>query len=111
MSERAERIGRNEALFRQVNEQVEGLNRTFTNVRNPTMHVVCECGRLSCVEGIVVPLAAYEQVRADPALFFVVPGHEAPDVEEVVEKQAVYHVVRKRPGAPEKIAVESDPRS
>lgn len=107
----AERVGRNEALFRQVNEQVEELSRTLSNRGDPTMNVVCECGDLGCVAGLVVSLAAYERVRSDPALFFVQPGHELPDVEEVVEKQAGYHIVRKRSGTPEEIATETDPRS
>jgi hypothetical protein len=111
MSERAVRIGRNEALFREVNEEIDVLNRTFAGLGDRTMHVVCECGDLDCSAGLVVPLAAYEQVRADPALFLVQPGHVAEDVEEVVEEQAGYQVVRKHPGQPERIAVETDPRS
>lgn len=108
--ERAARIGRNEALFREVNEQIDGLNRTISQAER-TMHIVCECGDLACSAGLVVPLPAYEEVRADPARFFVQPGHEAPDVEDVVEEQPGYTVVRKRPGTPERVAVETDPRT
>jgi hypothetical protein len=111
MSERAERIGRNEALFREVNEQVDDLNRSLSSLGDETMHIVCECGDLGCVDGLVVPLRVYERVRADASIFFVQPGHELPDVEEVVEEHAGYHVVRKHPGQPERIAVESDPRA
>ena len=38
-----------------------------------------------CNERIAVDVGAYEKVRADPTLFFVLPGHELPDVEHVVE--------------------------
>lgn len=111
MSERAARIGRNEALFREVNEQVDELNRSLSSLGDPTMHIVCECGELSCVERLVVPIPAYERVRSDSVLFFVHPGHAEPDVEDVVEEQTAYHVVRKHPGEPQRIAAETDPRS
>lgn len=74
------------------------------------MHVVCECGELECAEQIVVPLSDYERVRSDSALFLIVPGHEKPDVEDVVEQNAAFAVVRKHPGLPERIAARTDPR-
>jgi hypothetical protein len=109
--ERTARIGRNEALFREVNVRIDDLNRTFSDLGDQTMHVVCECGDLACAAGLVVSLSDYERIRADPALFFVEPGHVEEDVEDVVEDQPGFQVVRKHPGEPERIAVETDPRS
>lgn len=111
MDQRALRVGTNEALFRTVNEQVESLNRRLLASTDATMHIVCECGELGCVEQLTVAVAAYERVRADPALFFVKPGHELPDVEDVVEQNAGWAVVRKHPGDPERVAEATDPRS
>jgi len=37
----------------------------------------------------------YRAVRQDPMCFFVVPGHERVDLEDVVEGHAGYVVVRK----------------
>jgi hypothetical protein len=111
VNERAARIGRNEALFRGVNEEVEELNRTLSTPGEPTMHIVCECGDLSCVARLVVPLDTYERTRADARLFLIQPGHAADDVEDVVEEAPGYHVVRKRPGEPARIAAATDPRS
>jgi hypothetical protein len=108
MSERALRVGENEALFRSVNEQVRDLNRTF--LVEGTLRIVCECGEQSCIEQIEVHPARYEAVRADPALFLVKPGHDAPDLETVVDRDDGYWVVRKDPGQPERIARETDPR-
>lgn len=54
---------------------------------------------------------AYEELRGDPTLFAIVPGHEQPDVEDVVERHDGYHVVRKRGGAPAQVARETDTRS
>jgi len=109
--ERTRRIGANEAVFRKVNEQIEDLNRGFAELSGGTMQVVCECGDIKCAEQIAVSLETYERIRSDPALFLTVEGHEAVDVETVVEHVDSYQVVRKRAGQPERIAVRTDPRS
>jgi hypothetical protein len=49
-------------------------------------------------------------VRSDPTHFVVVPGHEIEDVEEVLEKNEAYAILRKHPGTPERVARETDPR-
>jgi hypothetical protein len=111
MDERTRRIGSNEAVFRTVNEQIESLNRDIAEISDNTMHIVCECGLLSCADQISVPVPTYEEIRADPALFFVVPGHEIPKTEDVVERAGKFNVVRTHAGGPERIAVQTDPRS
>lgn len=107
---RAQRIGENEALFRSVNEQVRGLSDAWA-VREDTIRIVCECGTASCVEQIELHHAEYERIRADAALFAIVPGHEAPGVEDVVARNDRYWTLRKHPGLPERIAEATDPRS
>jgi len=111
MDDRARRVGKNEAVFRQVNEQIESLNRTMAAISDHTMRVVCECGELSCVEQLTVLVSDYERIRSEPTLFVVLPGHEIPDVEEVVERTPDYHVVRKHEGGPARLARELDLRS
>jgi hypothetical protein len=111
MDERMRRVGRNEALFRQVNEEIEALERPVAAITDGTLHVVCECGDLRCNERLVVTTRDYEKVRADPTLFLIIPGHETPDVEDVVEASKGHHVVRKHDGAPKRVAEETDPRS
>ena len=111
MDERARRVGRNEALFRQINEEVESLNRGLAELTDNTIHIVCECGDLVCQQRLVVPLADYERIRADATLFFVVDGHEIPAVESVVEKTDAYSVVRKDAGEAANLAKATDPRS
>jgi hypothetical protein len=111
MNERARRVGRNEGIFREINEQVEGLNRNLADISDNQMHIVCECGDLECVERLVVPLPKYEEIRADSALFFIRRGHDIRDVEDVVEQTEAYDVVRKHAGEPQRVAAETDPRS
>jgi hypothetical protein len=111
VSGREQRLTENEALFRRVNEEVESLNRGMAGVSDNLMHIVCECGRLSCVERISVPVAKYEEVRSDSALFFVLKGHAQAEVENVVEHAEHFDVVRKHPGVPQHIAEVTDPRT
>jgi hypothetical protein len=110
MDERATRIGRNEVLFREINERLSELQESF-DVFSERGDFVCECGDVSCSEQITMSLGEYEQLRTDPELFGVKPGHEIPDVESVVEKRPGYDVVRKTKGAPAALARAEDPRS
>ena len=110
MDERARRIGENEALYRSINEKIEDLNASFGMVTE-SMAVVCECGQLECTQQIHLEIPTYERVRADPTFFVVVPGHEIPDVETVVEEHSAFHIIRKDPGGPAEVARETDPRA
>ena len=110
MGERAKRIGENEALYRAINEKIEDLNASFGLVAE-SMAVVCECGRLECAQQIELGIPTYERVRSDPALFVVVPGHEIPDVETIVEEHSGFDVIRKDPGGPAELARKTDPRA
>jgi hypothetical protein len=109
MEERERRIGLNEALFREVNERIEGISQAM-QAGPDELRILCECGDDSCVEQIDVSLPEYERVRSNSTLFFVRPGHEHADVEEVVEEQEAYHVVRKHEGPAAEQARERDPR-
>lgn len=111
MGAREDRIARNEALFRSVNERVRELvGPTGSLGSDPAASFVCECGTAACTATFALTIAEYERVRADPTHFIVVSGHESPDVEEVVERHEQYDIVRKHPGEAE-IAIETDPRS
>ncbi|HEV8687564.1 MAG TPA: hypothetical protein VGQ84_09825 [Gaiellaceae bacterium] len=107
---RGERVGKNEVLFRQVNERLKEIGEGFSLV-SESADFVCECGSASCAAPIRMTLAEYEQVRSDPELFFVLPSHRAADVEAVVESREGYDVVRKHKGEPARMARETDPRS
>lgn len=110
MDEHGERIGRNEALFRDLNERVEEISRSLDD-RASEATFICECGRADCMERIRVDLADYERVRADATLFFVRPGHISPEVEEVVEEHEGWWIVCKLAGEAAEIADALDPRS
>ncbi len=108
--ERARRVGHNEALFRQVNERIEDLNAAFSTL-SETFVVVCECGDLGCTDQVELPPPVYERARQHPARFVVKPGHEAPDIEHVVEAETGYLVIEKDQPVAKRVAEETDPRS
>jgi hypothetical protein len=105
MSEREARIGNNERLFREVNERINRIQEDFGQAH--AFDIVCECGAQGCLERITLTHDAYTQLRANPRTFAIVPGHEADDVEDIVERNEGYYVVEKKPGVPAAIA-ESD---
>lgn len=88
------KAARNQSLFREVNDQIAGLNETFEQFA-PTGDWVCECAESTCMETISMTLTEYEALRADGNRFAVRPGHERADVEEVVEANERYLVVSK----------------
>ena len=108
--ERTRRVGHNEALYRQVNERIEDLNASFGAITG-AFEIVCECGDIECMQRITVPREVYERTRANPDYFIVVPGHEAPDLEEPIEGDGDYVIVEKEAGLPKRIAEETDPRA
>ena len=111
MSEdQAKRVGLNESIFRQVNEQIGSLNRDL-GTDGTAITVVCECADGECTERFEMQISAYERVRADPRCYVVVPGHELPEYESVVDRGDGYDVVQKRDGTAAALAEETDPRS
>jgi hypothetical protein len=108
--ERVRRVGHNEALFRQVNEQVEEVNEAFSKLTN-TFTIVCECGDIGCIEQIKVSPALYERTREDSTHFIVKSGHQAEDVEDVIETHDDYVIVEKSPQAAREVAEKTDARN
>jgi len=109
MDKRAARVSENEALFRNVNERIEQINELFATVTDK-FEVICECADSGCVTQISIGNDAYEQVRTDATLFIVAPGHENSELEDIIDTQSDYLVVRKHAGLPTRIAEETDPR-
>jgi hypothetical protein len=113
MGAREERLAGNEALFREVNERVAEVAENFVQVETHSEPVEfsCECGRADCMEQIAMTLVEYEAVRHAPTRFAVVPGHEVPDIERVVDRQSNYLVVEKQDDDAAEVARETDPRT
>ena len=110
MDERSLRVGKNEVVFREVNERLRELGEGFSLVSEEAQFV-CECGNSACAERIQMSIGAYEEIRSDPKRFFVVKGHETLEFEKIVEEREGYLIVEKLPGGPAGIAIKEDPRA
>ena len=100
---RAERAGRNQALFREVNEQIAQVYRAQ---ESPTdfLQFVCECVQSECHERISMTLAEYERVRAHPRRFLVKPEHVDQRIERVVAEAGNRYVVVEKLGEAGEVA-------
>ena len=112
MGAREERLAGNEALFREVNERVAEVATHYieTETRRAA-EFTCECGRIECSETMMMTIAEYEAIRAHSTHFGVVPQHEQPEIESVIERHPSYFVVEKREQDAQEVARETDPRA
>ncbi len=101
------RLGANEAVFRQVNEGIE--RGQWPGEEDSPISFRCECAQLGCNELLELSVNGYESVRANPRRFIVVPGHQRPDIEHVIDVRPGYVIVEKRDQAGT-VAEETDPR-
>lgn len=90
---------------RRVNEAIE------RGTSGPVPVFVCECGNTVCNETLSVPAGNYEGARAGFDHFLVVPGHEIPEVDRVVERRPRYLVVVKHDPQARAVAQSSDGRA
>lgn len=89
-----ERAGRNEALFREVNENIAQLEERLDSGAD-WLPVICECAQADCATQIQIRTAEYIAVRQHPHRFIVAPGHAQSHIEQVVARAPGYVVVQK----------------
>ena len=105
---REQRVIRNEALFREVNERIEDVSAELS--RSDLIEFLCECGEEVCLEPVELTREEYEEIRSVSDHFVMRPGHQHPDFERVIESRDRYVVVDKV-GQAEEIAERTDPRT
>lgn len=84
------RLEHNEVVFRAVNEEIDDLPS-----HAPSRSYICECADISCSETISLTHAEYQRIRSRPDQYVLVPGHEVPGLEDVVEFAPGHVVVDK----------------
>ena len=89
-----QRAARNEALFREVNENIARLEERFGE-SEPHPVFICECSSDLCTDPMTVDADTYRRVREHPRRFLVLPGHVDESLENVVERHSEYLVVEK----------------
>jgi hypothetical protein len=103
------RAGAGEAVFRDVNERVAEIDRAHGIPQTELASFLCECAETTCLARVALPIAEYERIRASATWFVLLPGHEQPEFERVVEQADGYVVVQKHGEAAE-VARDRDPR-
>jgi hypothetical protein len=99
---------RTEALFRDVNERIAESAERFSA---DAAEFVCECGDASCVSRIEATLDQYDEVRSEPTHFLLVPGHEDPRIERVLEQRPRHAIVEKFERVVARTVRRLDPRA
>jgi hypothetical protein len=102
MSSRVERLARNEAASREINEKIEEAYQSEPPVNR--IDIVCECARITCDAAIDITLDEYENVRKDARHFVILPEHFVGDIEWIVFENDRFAVVAKREGVPADVA-------
>ncbi|MDQ3894230.1 MAG: hypothetical protein M3292_06140 [Actinomycetota bacterium] len=99
--DRSERLADNERRIREINEDLDlvahDTHEWASDLDTSEVEFLCACGRPDCDETILLSLREYEATHREPHRFVVVPGHETPPVERVIEKHPTYLIVEKRP--------------
>jgi hypothetical protein len=96
LREREQRAAQNQLLFREVNERIASLAERALLPEIVPIQVTCECVDMSCTTGVQIPLHEFAEIHRTTNRFLVVPGHELPDVEDVVERRDRFLIVAKR---------------
>jgi hypothetical protein len=109
MGYREERVAKNEATSRVINEGVE--TAFESEPQDAFLYFICECGLEQCDRTVRITKAEYERVRSDPRQFVIFRDHLISDVELVVSDGDTFLVVAKREGIPADVAIQEDPRS
>jgi len=85
---REDRIIRNEALYRELNERVreieEDMELRGLVEAEPYSEYFCECGLEDCMDKIRLSPEEYADARSGPRRFVILPDHLIADVERVV---------------------------
>lgn len=94
--EREQRAAQNQLLFREVSQRIASLAERALLPEMALIEVTCECVDTSCTATIQIPLHEFAEIDGATNRFLVVPGHELPEVEDVVERRDRFLIVAKR---------------
>ena len=90
----------NEELMEELNRRMERMLEEIreddesTDADEP-IAFLCECSHLDCRERVHLEPSVFDRIHKDPEVFILVPGHEIPDVERIVDQMGDFLIVRK----------------
>jgi hypothetical protein len=117
MNEKAfeRRMAENEVVFRQFNESIQQgfdeLNevakeqgeKPYELDKTVKLHFYCECTDENCTKRIQLLPQVYTDIHKRRDTFVIVCGHEVEQIEDIIERNPDYCVVRKHETPPEVI--------
>lgn len=101
------RLAENELAFRQPNEKtIQGMERlqelakeddqlSVLPISDMELQFYCECSDENCRQRIKLGIEDYRVIHEHRSRFLVVPGHDIPEVEKVIESKPDYAIVEK----------------
>ena len=109
MDARDERVSRNEAMYREVNREIERASKHSGQQSQDRFEVICECGQDGCSATVELTVGEYDDSHSQRDRFVVAPGHQDERIEHVVKRTDRYLVVDKF-GDAERIAEAEEKR-
>ena len=84
-----------EELNRRMERTLEEIRAEDDEDPDAPIAFLCECSQIDCRERIQLRPSRFDRIHRDPDVFILVPGHEIPDVERVVDQEDDFLIVRK----------------
>jgi hypothetical protein len=105
----AERLARNNSLFREANEEIRAKAETY-GTEMSTIPFLCECAAEDCREVVRIPLSEYATIRSETSHFLITPGHEDREgTAAVVARNGDSYVVVEKVGEAREALERQDP--
>lgn len=97
----AKKRAQNEVAFQKTNDILMGQAKEL--VTGPARGEIafaftCECSNLQCYEEVHMSIKEFERISKHQAWFCIVPKHNQPDIENVIEEHDTHWVVAKLSG-------------
>lgn len=85
----------NAARFRRVNDCVAAEARAAGAAPGRRWHFLCECPISECTIALEIELGEYLRIRSNPTWFVIMPHHDLPLGDRVVERRAGFWIIEK----------------
>lgn len=97
MESESRRLVRGSSAFRDANNRIRDAALRLRFEDDQRVPFVCECSDVHCMATVMLTLAVYAMIRADPRRFVLIVGHENPAYEAIVDDRGKhgYLVVEK----------------
>ena len=92
------RRAENEVIFKAHNQFIlEQVNNILPESNKPTFKIafICECSDEACQKKIALTVRDFRRHTMNPRRFIIKPGHEQPDIEQVIDRRRGYELVEK----------------